>query len=426
MRAHDDLGFVLAGAADYRVAVTHLEAALDAATELGNAHGEVSALSRLSIVHANRLDFDAALAFGERALRSSEALHDEHLEAMAMDALKQVALQTGDFETQERLAARLAEIHRRNDDLWMLQFAVEEVAYADLARMRLDRSFAGLEESLAINRRIGDIGNEPMYLAILGRAHRGRGDYDEALAVGRRAFDLARELGHGEWTGWAAAWLGSTLVELGAFGEAAELLEQGAEAAERSDAGLHLVRCLGMGAWAAERLGERGRAVTLADRAASILDRIRVRPPRAWVAGYDAYVGVARVRLAIGEPELAEALVSPIVVACRACGWSDGVVDGSLVLAEAALHRGTPAVAVLAAEQALEEAIRAGLPTAWRAQRAAAEAYRAAGDERRATEHAAEAERGFAQVVEGIHDRSIREALVSASDGGPSSEGVER
>ena len=101
-------------------------------------------------------------------------------------------------------------------------------------------------------------------------------------------------------------------------------------------------------------------------------------------------------------------------------------MDGSLVLAEAALLRGTPAVAVVAAEHALEEALRTGLPTAWRAQRAAARAYGAAGDEKRATEHAAEAERGFAQVVEGIHDREIREALVSASSGGPSSEGVER
>jgi len=292
--------------------------------------------------------------------------------------------------------------------------------------MRLDRAFAGMDEALAINRRIGDIGNEPMYLATLGRAHRGRGDYDEALAVGRRAFDLARELGHGEWTGWAAAWLGSTLAELDAFGDADGLLEEGAEAADRSDAGIHLVRCLGTGAWAAERLGDRSRAVTLAERAVALLDRVRVRPPRAWVAGYDAYVGVARVRLAIGEPELAEALVEPIVVACGACGWSDGVVDGSLVLAEAALHRGTTSVAVLAAEHALEEALRTGLPTVWRAHRAAAEAYGAAGDEKRATEHAAEAERGFARVVDGIHDRAIREALVSASHGGPSSEGVER
>jgi len=135
---------------------------------------------------------------------------------------------------------------------------------------------------------------------------------------------------------------------------------------------------------------------------------------------------VARLRLAVGEPELAQELVSPIVVACRECGWSDGVVDGSLVLSEAALRRKTPAVAVLAAEHALEEALRTGLPTVWRAHRAAARASRAAGDEKRATEHAAEAERAFAEVVEGIHDRSIREALVSASNGGPSSEGVER
>lgn len=102
-------------------------------------------------------------------------------------------------------------------------------------------------------------------------------------------------------------------------------------------------------------------------------------------------------------------------------------MDGSLVLAEAALRRGTTAVAVVAAERALEEALRTGLPMVWRAHRAVAEAYRAAGDEKRATEHAAEAERGFAQVVAGIHDRAIREALESAaSTGGPSSGGVER
>jgi aspartate aminotransferase-like enzyme len=87
---------------------------------------------------------------------------------------------------------------------------------------------------------------------------------------------------------------------------------------------------------------------------------------------------------------------------------------------------GTSAVAVVAAEHALEEALRTGLPTVWRAHRAVAEAYRVAGDEKHATEHAGEAERAFAQVVAGIHDRTIREALVSASNGGPSSGGVER
>jgi aspartate aminotransferase-like enzyme len=101
-------------------------------------------------------------------------------------------------------------------------------------------------------------------------------------------------------------------------------------------------------------------------------------------------------------------------------------VDGSLVLAEAALRRGTTAMAVVAAEHALEEALRTGLPTVWRSHRIVAEAYRASGDETRAADHAAEADRGFARLLERIHDRAIREALVSASNGGPSSGGVER
>jgi class 3 adenylate cyclase/tetratricopeptide (TPR) repeat protein len=423
MRAHDELGFVLAGAADYRAAMPHLESALDAAAALADPTAEVSALSRLSIVHANRLDFDAALRYGERALHSAEASADERLEAAAMDALKQTALETGDFETLEQLAARLAEIHRRNDDLWLLQFAVFEVAYADLARMRVDRAFAGLEEALSINRRIGDVGNEPLSTAMLGRAHRSRGDYDDALAYGRRAFDLARELGHGEWIAWTAAWLGSTLLELQAFGEAARVLEDGAEAADRSASDLHLVRCLGIGAWAAEHLGERVRAVALAERATSILDRIRVLPPRAYVAGQDAYVGVARVRLARGEPDAAVQLVAPIVEACRDCGWSDGVVEGSLVLAEVALGRGDAAAAVEVAGSAVAEALRTGLPTAWRAHRSMAEACRAARDEEGAASHAAEAGRGVARVRDRIHDRSIREAFESAVAGGPLSEG---
>jgi tetratricopeptide (TPR) repeat protein len=423
MRAHDELGFVLAGAADYRAAVPHLEAALATAMELGDAAAEVSALSRLSIVHANRLDFDTALRHGERALHSAEASGDERLEAAAMDALKQTALETGDFETLEGLADRLAEIYRRNDDLWLLQFAVFEVAYADLARMRVERAFAGLEEALSINRRIGDVGNEPLYVAMLGRAHRARGEYDEALALGRRAFDLAVELGHGEWTAWTAAWLGATLLELGALDEAARILSAGVEAAERAAADLHLVRCFGLHAWTALRSGDGDLAVELADRATAILDRIRVSPPRAYVAGQDAYVGVAHVRLARGEPDAAAELVAPIVEACRDCGWSDGVVEGSLVLVEVALRGGDATAAVEAAGSAVAEAVRTGLPTAWRAHRAMAEACLAVGDEEGAASHATETGRAVAQMRDRIHDRSIREAFESAAAGGRFSEG---
>jgi hypothetical protein len=75
-----------------------------------------------------------------------------------------------------------------------------------------------------------------------------------------------------------------------------------------------------MAARAAQELGDSERAADLADRATRILDRVRVRPPRACVIGQDAYVGVALVRLAQGRVETVDDLVGPIVSACSACG----------------------------------------------------------------------------------------------------------
>jgi hypothetical protein len=150
------------------------------------------------------------------------------------------------------------------------------------------------------------------------------------------------------------------------------------------------------------------------------LDRVRVRPPRAYVVGQDAYVGVALVRMAQGRLEVADELVRPIVAACYASGWSGGVVDGSLVLAETAVRRGDPSAAVRWATAAVAEARGTGVPTLWRAHRATADAYRAEGDEGAAAEHDAEADRAFAHLLGRIHDRSLRDTFASAGSGGPS------
>ena len=80
------------------------------------------------------------------------------------------------------------------------------------------------------------------------------------------------------------------------------------------------------------------------------------------------------------------------------------------------------ASAVAAAESALEEAERAQLPTAWRAQRVLADAYRADGDDERAAELAAAAEGAFARIRDRIDDAAIRNAFASAT----TTEGVER
>jgi tetratricopeptide (TPR) repeat protein len=408
MRAHDELGFALAGTADYRAAVPHLETALEIATARGDGRGQVSALSRLAIVHVNRLDFEAALDRGRRALALAESLGDERAEAMAMDALKQAALETGDFETLDRLVERLSEIHRRNDDLWYLQIALEEGAIADTLRGLHERAFVQLDEALAINRRIGDRGNEPMLLTGPAWAHRARGEYGRALAVGRRAVAMAQELEHAEWIAWCGVNLGATLVELEAVREADEVLRTATEAAERSGADLHFARGLGLGAYAAWCAGDRVRAAELADRAEAMFDRIRVTPPRGFVMGADAIVALARVRIEQGRLAAADGPLRRIVEACEACGATAGAVDGRVALAELAIAAGEVVAAVEEASRAVGAADEGGVPTAWRARAALARALVATGKKDRAAEETERAEAHVATLAHTIDDAEIR------------------
>jgi class 3 adenylate cyclase/tetratricopeptide (TPR) repeat protein len=410
-RAHDELGFALAGAADYRRAVPHLETALELATAGGDRVRQVSAMSRLAIVQVNRLDFESALEYGRGALALAESLGDERAEATAMDAMKQVALQTGDFDTVDRLVDRLSEIHRRSDDLWYLQFALDDGAWADLLRGFLDRAAARIDEGIAINRRIGDRGNEPLGSTALAWMHRASGDYGEAMAEGRRAFELAQELDHTEWVAWGGVTLGSTLVELEAVEEADEVLRTAIEAGERAGADLHVVRGLGLGAYAAWRSGEHARATDLADRAGAMYDRVRVQPPRGHVMGADAVVALALVRIQQGRLEAADGPLRRIVEACEACGATAGAVAGGGALAELALRTGDVAAAVEGSSRAVGAAEEAALPTTWRARAVLARAFAAAGDDERAAEEVERARAEVAALAGTIDDAVIRAAF---------------
>ena len=411
MRARDELGFALAGAADYRRAVPHLEAALELATAGGDRVGQVSALSRLAIVQVNRLDFESALEYGRRALELAGSLGDERAEATAMDAMKQVALQTGDFGTVDRLVERLSDIYRRSDDLWYLQFALDDGGWADVHRGFLDRATERIDEGVAINRRIGDRGNEPLGLTALAWMHRASGAYGEAVAEGRRAFELAQELDHIEWIAWGGMTLGSTLVELEAVAEADRVLRTAIEAAERAGADLHLVRGLGLDAYSAWSSGDHERAAELADRGGAMYDRVRVEPPRGNVMGADAIVALARVRIQQGHLEAADGPLRRIVEACEACGATAGAVAGRAALAELALRTGDVVAAVEGSSRAVDAAQEAALPTTWRARAVLARALASAGDDERAAEEVERARAEVAAVAGTIDDAVIRAAF---------------
>ena len=198
------------------------------------------------------------------------------------------------------------------DDLWYLQFTLQESAFVPIGRARWDEAAERLAEAAAINARVRDPLAEVLMLDALCWLHRSRGAYDESLAAGRQAVALAAET---TWSGWAAETLGWTLLDLGAAAEAAEVLERGLDAGQKIGARNEIVRCIGQLAWARFLLGAEDEASALAARAEELLEQVT---GGAFLFGAHAYAATARVLLATGAPERGEDLLRPVLAAARA------------------------------------------------------------------------------------------------------------
>jgi adenylate cyclase len=74
LQALDELGFAVAGPANYSEAITYLNQARLLADRLGDIRAQVSVLSRTALIHANQLSLELALADGEHALELAQGL----------------------------------------------------------------------------------------------------------------------------------------------------------------------------------------------------------------------------------------------------------------------------------------------------------------------------------------------------------------
>jgi tetratricopeptide (TPR) repeat protein len=416
VQALNELGFLLAGAADYRVAMPLFEAALPITAALDDKASQVSILSRMSIVYTNRLQFAQALEHGYHALALAHELEDKRALALAMDSLQVATAMIGDFATIDEVAPQLVAIHRYHGDLWYLQFALYQWCYVPIGAEQWDDAIARLEEALAINRRIGDRGNEPLYLATLGWFYRSCGDHQQALAHGRAAVILAEELGHAEWTAWSEAFLGWTLLEVYALEEAVRHLEQGMAAAERAGARNHLLRCISQLAWAYWLLGEAAHARALAMQAEAMFQQITTPPGKAYLQGAYAYMVVARVLLADGQAARASQLLAPVLIAAEACGWQEAIAHGSLVIGQCLVARGDEHGAESALRRALQVALEAGLPgVAWEAHAARVAFHRAAGRLGEAEDHLTQAKAIIERLSTTLDDETMRQGFLHAA-----------
>lgn len=408
MRCRDEIGFLVAGAADYRESVHHLERALAIADELGDAAGRVSALSHLTITWANRAQLDRAQRSGELALETASATRDERLIAVALDALKVVALLLGRMAEVERYGEELRRMYSRRNDRWLEQFVDLETAFASIAGCRFDEARERLERALTTNRELHDDGNEPLIVGTFSPYHRCRGDLDEAVGIGRRALVLARERAHAEWIASTASQLGGALIQAGMRDEAVEVLREGAEAAERSGAEMHDLRCAGLLVRTLTRRESDGAARELLRSAEAKLEAVRVPPGEMLLFAWDGAVGIAAARLSGGDAVGTLEILDPLVRSCEERAWPEAVVDASLVQGGALAAVGDTVGALAAARRADEWSQRHGLALyGWRSQAAVASFI--PGRESRIAADRASA--SAAELLDSVTDASVRGAL---------------
>jgi class 3 adenylate cyclase/tetratricopeptide (TPR) repeat protein len=368
LEALEELGSVLAGAVDYRVAVPIYERAHAIGRRLNDRAGLARTEAHLSIAWTNLLRFDLALEHGRRALELAEGRNDEGLTATALDALKQVELDVGDFDPMETHTRSLMSILEGRGDLWHLQIVFLERSVVRIAKAEWSSANTELARGLAINRRLGDAGNEPLFELVLGWQDRLEGRYDDALTRGRHSFDIARGRGHAEWTAFAGIQLAATMVDVGDLVSSIPVLEIAVEEGERAHAGLHSVRARARLALLRHRIGDLAKANDDLDHARMTLASIVAPPGGAHVLGWDAYADAGRLMARMGDPAAALELTRPVLDAVKAGPFFEAIAGLELGRAEAFHALGDDDGELAAANAAMTVAEETGLPgLAWRA-----------------------------------------------------------
>ena len=366
METLNELG-MLSLRSDPGATAAYHEAALDIARELGDIAAEANALDRLAVTSTHQLEFDRALNLGQRALELARGTGDPAVVGRAMDSIKLAVWQLGDLRRLRELTAELERLWRGRGDLWYLQWTLLESAFVPIGAARWEEAEQRLADAIAINRRVHDPLAEVLMLDALCWLNRSRGAYKKALSAGQRAVTLGAEVG---WEEWAAATLGSTLLDLGAFDRAAEILERGLKVGERIGARNEIVRCLGQLAWARLELGAADEASRLAARGEALLERVTGGP---FLFAAHAYTSVARVLLATGSPERGETLLRPVLAAAHGFGWREAAATTGLVVGLCLEARGQLDHARATLREAAELSDESGIPAAgWEAHAALA------------------------------------------------------
>jgi tetratricopeptide (TPR) repeat protein len=328
-----------------------------------------------------------------------------------MDSLKFGALMLGDTRRLDEVTTPMIDVLRRRQDFWLLQWTLLESAYVPTADARWDDGTRRLEEALESNRRLGDLVSRGLILDALTRLERSRGDYARALSVGADSVAITRDASGALWLGWTTTMLGLVLADLRAWPEALGRLEAALEAADRIGVRAQLFGVLGPLAWARLQAGDGTGAAAAAERWDAVAAEVRVPPGQAHLYQRQSYTDRARVALALGDVDRAEAIVRGLLGPLERSGIRDGLADTYGVLAGCAEARGELAVAEELLARGLEAAGEDGLPAARLSLRIALARVTGSAEHKRAAQDLVDA------IAGSVGDEALAERFRSAALG---------
>jgi len=321
MRTLNELGWLLR-VHSYEEAISHHEKAFTIAEDLEDRPAQVTALSRMSMIEANRLRLDVGLELARRALVIARETGRDELLGEALDCLKLAAMQLGDLELLDRTVDEIIAVHERTRDPHLLQWAHIEGATASVARGDLGQARDRIATAVEINGRfVSDQVSKAMILEARSWVDRADQDPDAAVAAVRAALDTLGESTTPEWSAWLEASLGSHLIAQGSLLQAIAVLESALDHSEALRSPNRTFRAASHLAWARWLIGDHDGSRAALVRAREILATVTAPPGEVFLDGYHSYIAIARTCFAMGDTPGAQEVLVPLLAAARRHGW---------------------------------------------------------------------------------------------------------
>jgi tetratricopeptide (TPR) repeat protein len=172
---------------------SRLQALLDSAGDISPVL-RAQSLERLATLAFEKGEEERGRALCEESLATAQQAGDEIAVARAHGTLSRCSLMTGDLDSARRHARAAEQIHRARDDERALDSPLHVLAYADYIAGDDEHARTGFEETLALNRRVGNRFAVARELTNLGSVETRAGNLERAHELCHEALRIAVDL----------------------------------------------------------------------------------------------------------------------------------------------------------------------------------------------------------------------------------------